>query len=165
MRFKYRKPITSHTLKEVDERLAFHFPIKQGDYPLEFCIGAGWADIVFDLNEKLETESPKYQILQIKEKFGGLRFYTDGLTYAGWDYVSEAEKLSFKTCEECGRSGKIWNHRGWVKNLCWLDNMINQTNQQLWNLEKLGLKAFFKNYFLYRRVWRRIRKERAKNDI
>lgn len=34
-----------------------------------------WADILRDTNEKLEEIVPGYNISQIKDKFGGLRYY------------------------------------------------------------------------------------------
>ena len=57
------------------------------------------------------------QALQIKEKFGGLRFYTSG----GDDYtrgiIAMAESMSYRTCEVCGSPGEPRND-GWVKTLC-----------------------------------------------
>jgi hypothetical protein len=55
--------------------------------------------------------------VQVKEKFGGLRFYYDG----GDDHISGmvrmAESWAYHTCEECGAPGK---HRsgGWIRTLC-----------------------------------------------
>jgi len=53
---------------------------------------------------------------QVKEKFGGLRFYTDG----GDDFIngliSMAESISYMTCEICGSKGKPEGR--WVKTLC-----------------------------------------------
>ncbi len=55
--------------------------------------------------------------VQVKEKFGGLRFYYDG----GDDHISGmvrmAESWASVTCEECGAPGK---HRsgGWIRTLC-----------------------------------------------
>lgn len=56
-------------------------------------------------------------VAQIKEKFGGLRFYYDG----GDDYVaglvSMAESWAGKTCEECGSLGHS-RSGGWIRTLC-----------------------------------------------
>ena len=60
-----------------------------------------------------------YQVVavQVKEKFGGLRFYYSG----GDEYidglVAMAEAMSYVTCERCGRIGKQ-NTRGWIETLC-----------------------------------------------
>ena len=43
---------------------------------------------------------------QVKEKFGGLRFYMTTGSREIRDLIGKAEKLSFQTCEECGEPGK-----------------------------------------------------------
>lgn len=54
---------------------------------------------------------------QVKEKFGGLRFYYRG----GDEYISGlarmAESMSYVTCEVCGNAGKT-NGGGWIRTLC-----------------------------------------------
>lgn len=54
---------------------------------------------------------------QVKEKFGGLRFYY----YGGDDHVSGmvrmAESWAAHTCEKCGSVGTL-RHGGWVRTLC-----------------------------------------------
>ena len=64
--------------------------------------------------------------MQVKEKFGGLRFYYDWLTSAGDDAAhGEAfersvwfvEHLSFYLCEQCGAHGRP-RSGGWVRTLC-----------------------------------------------
>jgi hypothetical protein len=55
---------------------------------------------------------------QVKEKFGGLRFYFDG----GDDFikgvVSLAESLSYKVCSSCGKYKNFENKRGWIYTKC-----------------------------------------------
>jgi hypothetical protein len=49
------------------------------------------------------------QVLQVKEKFGGLRFYFHGVGPNGLDIyelVSAAEEASYHICEECGEGGQ-----------------------------------------------------------
>ena len=57
------------------------------------------------------------QIQQIKEKFGGLRFYYDGGNDEISGMVRMAEAWADRTCEVCGNKGK---HRsgGWIRTLC-----------------------------------------------
>ena len=60
---------------------------------------------------------PLHCAAQVKEKFGGLRFY---MTLYNEDLerdIAEAEKLASKTCESCGAPGKSRNG-GWIKTLC-----------------------------------------------
>ena len=58
------------------------------------------------------------QLLQIKEKFGGLRFYIAEGSDEMYNLIDEAEAKSMKTCQICGEPGKtIWHH-GWLTTLC-----------------------------------------------
>lgn len=61
--------------------------------------------------------TPQVVATQVKEKFGGLRFYYTG----GDDYingvVAMAELMSERTCEECGDPGQLYT-KGWHKTLC-----------------------------------------------
>lgn len=54
---------------------------------------------------------------QVKEKFGGLRFYVDGGDEVSNRLISFAESLSVKTCEVCGAPGRQ-RDGGWIKTLC-----------------------------------------------
>lgn len=56
-------------------------------------------------------------LVQIKEKFGSLRFYYDGGNATIENYVTFAEYMSRNTCEVCGAPGESHND-GWVKVLC-----------------------------------------------
>jgi hypothetical protein len=55
---------------------------------------------------------------QVKEKFGGLRFYYDGGDDQIFGMVYLAENMSYKICEVCGNSGKSINNKGWVRTVC-----------------------------------------------
>lgn len=56
-------------------------------------------------------------VAQIKEKFGGLRFYYDGGDEHISGMVRMAEIWAGRSCETCGNKGKI-RHGGWVRTLC-----------------------------------------------
>ena len=74
------------------------------------------------LNKNRNKEEKDYlvcQAVQVKEKFGGLCFYT----YGGDDYIdgmiSLAESMSYLICSDCGKpSEKQKNNRGWIYTLC-----------------------------------------------
>jgi hypothetical protein len=83
--------------------------------PLGFQCGDGWFGILWSLCARLdhlmETEggvgSEQFEVLEVKEKFGGLRFYVNHLSEA-IDAAIEAAKLeSLGTCELCGRRGQL----------------------------------------------------------
>ena len=56
-------------------------------------------------------------VAQIKEKFGGLRFYYDGGDDVVSGMVRMAEAWADNTCEVCGNVGKM-RRGGWVRTLC-----------------------------------------------
>jgi hypothetical protein len=55
--------------------------------------------------------------VQVKEKFGGLRFYYDGGDEQIHGMVRMAESWAARTCETCGDPGKSRNG-GWIRTLC-----------------------------------------------
>ena len=75
--------------------------------------------VLKDQPEKIKEELEYFPVKfdQIKEKFGGLRFYYEG----GDDYisglVSMAESWADVACEQCGGIGKR-RGGGWVRTLC-----------------------------------------------
>lgn len=77
------------------------------------CIAPdGWQWIIEDCDRLLARLDPNYEIHQIKEKFGTLRYYYG--TVAGPDteevmdaIIDRAEALSAKTCEVCGDSSAV----------------------------------------------------------
>jgi hypothetical protein len=91
-------------------------------------VGKGWFPLVEELHKTLVEIDPEYEIHQIKEKFGGLRYYfgcSKGFgtpeSAAMQAAVRLAEGLSIKTCENCGRPGELRHGRhgrGWTLCLC-----------------------------------------------
>jgi hypothetical protein len=86
-------------------------------------VGDGWKPIVTELHNKLIKLVPEYKILQVKEKFGQLRYYTSGLSDMCDDIVSVAYRMCDLTCEKCGsmthvkRGTSIIKPR-WMKTYC-----------------------------------------------
>ena len=64
-----------------------------------------------------EAEKKIPVAVQVKEKFGGLRFYVGGATDKSHNYITFAESMSYRTCEVCGSPGKTYTN-GWHKTLC-----------------------------------------------
>ena len=75
-----------------------------------------------NFERKLKRENipaPYVEIVQVKEKFGGLRFYING----GDDYIDGmidlAETMSYKTCETCGSTKNVGRTtKGWISTIC-----------------------------------------------
>jgi hypothetical protein len=67
---------------------------------------------------RMDEETLKVPVaVQVKEKFGGLRFYVQAATDKHYQYISFAESMSYRTCEECGNPGKTYTD-GWHTTLC-----------------------------------------------
>jgi hypothetical protein len=88
--------------------------------------GPGWIGIVGSLLDDLEALGWNGKLDQIKEKFGGLRFYigpceTPNSVYI-YNRIEEAQIESLSTCEMCGAPGGVDTnptHRWfWIKTLC-----------------------------------------------
>lgn len=110
-----------------DEEMQEYFPkvfpkIFSGKYG-GIAVGKGWFDILNSACQLIQShidwkpECPQVVAAQVKEKFGGLRFYVDG----GDDYtrgvIAMAEHMAGKTCEECGAPGEKGGS-GWITTLC-----------------------------------------------
>jgi hypothetical protein len=98
-----------------------------------FSHGDGWYDLIDKMCEDITNlaKDTGIEIVaeQVKEKFGGLRFYYY-TSYTGErddkikeieqkisDRINQAEAESYKTCEVCGKPGKP-NSKGWITTLC-----------------------------------------------
>jgi hypothetical protein len=75
-------------------------------------------EAVDEAKQKMEEEAAKVPIAsQVKEKFGGLRFYVMAASRTHYEYISFAESMSYRTCEQCGAPGKTYTD-GWHTTLC-----------------------------------------------
>jgi len=80
-----------------------------------------WKDnkssIDFDTFKQDLSKTEYARASQVKEKYGGLRFYmTEEDDYVG-GLIRLAEGLSYYICEKCGNPGRP-NRGGWVTTLC-----------------------------------------------
>lgn len=64
-----------------------------------------------------EEDLPDYRVLQIKEKFGELRWYSNWHTDAIYAVTDKYEKLSARTCIICGKPATRIT-TGWISPYC-----------------------------------------------
>ena len=100
---------------------------------VSFECGPGWYDILHDLSIKIErildefakthsevdgedNEFIEMFAVQVKEKYGTLRFYMSYEIDEIYNLIEETEALSSQTCESCGAPAKMrGTHRVEVK--------------------------------------------------
>lgn len=91
-----------------------------------FACGDGWYGILERLSRELdairqETGTP-FRAVQVKEKFGTLRFHLADLSgpaaALAMAAVRAAEAESATTCEICGEPGELMSVSGWYSTLC-----------------------------------------------
>lgn len=75
-----------------------------------FEVGEGWRPLLQELFEKMDKlqkeQNLDIRVVQVKEKFGGLRVYINGANDDVYALINEAEAKASKTCETCGKPGK-----------------------------------------------------------
>lgn len=98
---------------------------KGRDALIKFLAGDGtvnnWieerADEILAGYDRITPYTNKVVAQQVKEKFGGLRFYYQGGDDEVSGMVRMAESWAAQTCEQCGDRGTM-RHGGWVRTLC-----------------------------------------------
>ena len=88
------------------------------DMPIGWRIAFG-EQMCKEIKEELikNNELDSYKIIQIKEKFGGLRWY-DNSGLPGMQFIiAKYEALSEKTCINCGKPAN-WISKGWISPYC-----------------------------------------------
>ena len=91
----------------------------------EMGVGEGWTKLLWNLCKSMEPvvvqgdeDGTPFRILQVKEKFGALRFYTEGTSIEAWTLIQEACARSEAICEACGAPGSRCTIDAWIKTLC-----------------------------------------------
>jgi hypothetical protein len=122
--------------KELQDKLFEKYPkiFRQKDLPMkETCMcwgiecGDGWYMLIDKLCSNLQWNIdhnnhsgryPQIEAVQVKEKFGGLRFYVQGDTDAQTGAIDFAESLSYEICENCGSTDNVSQTKGWITTFC-----------------------------------------------
>jgi len=114
----------AHTKKLVEDfpELFYYYKHREGTVlvPMAFGFecGDGWFELIYNLSKDIVAMDDHVQAAQVKEKFGGLRFYINGTRRPEvFDRINEAEQASYSVCELCGKPGKPYSD-GWIQTLC-----------------------------------------------
>ncbi len=77
----------------------------------------------------------EYRIMQIKEKFGTLRWYDAGVPVGCnvWDIIKKYEDMSAKICINCGKPATKVS-KGWISP--WCDDCIDKINGQYADIDE-----------------------------
>ena len=118
---------------EFAKKMEENFPKMFGGPYGGFAIGPGWWPIIESLCRHIQhhidwkqEQKEKYgrgegceqvTVAQVKEKFGGLRFYYNGGNEKIDGMVSMAEAWAAHTCETCGKPAEL-RRGGWIRTLC-----------------------------------------------
>lgn len=106
------------------EELVAKYPKILGKVYLE--IGEGWYNVIDKLCHWLQFNTdhnshtgkyPQVVAVQVKEKFGGLRFYVNGASEEQYSVISFVEFFAGSLCEVCGEPGTR-RDGDWVQTLC-----------------------------------------------
>ena len=86
-------------------------------------VGDGWFGLVDVLCEQLQGETdqngaPQIVAIQVKEKYGELRFYVGSASERQEAMIEFAEALSARVCEACGAPGSLRSLSGWYAARC-----------------------------------------------
>ena len=110
---------------EYGERVVVGYGIEVGDgwYNIIDCLCASIQNHITHHRSKKHLTPTEFEeqvqtkAAQVKEKFGGLRFYVDNSDEYVMGAIQMAEAMSVRTCEKCGSPGKPIQG-GWMKTLC-----------------------------------------------
>lgn len=114
--------------KELDALLCERYPLIFADRnrPMtETCMcwgfdcGDGWFDLIDTLCERLQfwtdhNKAPQVVAVQVKEKFGELRFYPNLASEEQFGMITMAEAMSARICEQCGKPGQLLISGGYL---------------------------------------------------
>jgi hypothetical protein len=120
--------------KELESQLVKKYPKifeMVGSSPQESCmawglaVGDGWYWLIDNLCSHLQgiidNNEDVQQVVaaQVKEKFGGLRFYINSGSDEQYGAIGLAEHMSYSICEDCGTTKDVTTEGpGWIRTLC-----------------------------------------------
>ena len=81
-------------------------------------VGQGWESLVRRVYTCIKDMGVTVGVRQVKEKFGGLRIYTEYHDEQLEKIIIDVGKESFKICEKCGNPGSLVKKNGWYRTRC-----------------------------------------------
>ncbi|MGB3423951.1 MAG: hypothetical protein WBF84_17040 [Castellaniella sp.] len=114
-------------LEVLPNRYPHLFP--KGSLTWGFEMGDGWSELIVALFAHIDAvlkDAPgaRFEVVQVKEKFGSLRFYYhlagvhDSVAEEVRKAVDLADEASSHICEYCGRPGALSSSGGWFSSRC-----------------------------------------------
>lgn len=114
---------------KLDKKLCISFPMLYNNQNIDnknlyfdFECNNGWYKLIHQLSSNIENILKKddlpFYAVQVKQKFGALRFYMNQTNDKINKLICDAETQSNKICEECGDIGKITNRNSYFYCLC-----------------------------------------------
>lgn len=82
------------------------------------CVGKGWERLVRKVYNAKEGLGIPIGIIQVKEKWGGLRIYTDYYVPEIETVIQAVGEESCRVCYECGADAGLVKKGGWYQTLC-----------------------------------------------
>lgn len=100
-----------------------NLPMTQTCMRWSISCGDGWFDLIDRLCERLQFwtdhyKAPQVVALQVKEKFGELRFFPRDASQEQRGMICMAEAMSSRICEQCGKPGQKLVHDFWHMTRC-----------------------------------------------
>jgi hypothetical protein len=127
-------PDKSNQLIEIYPELFSNIDPRKPIYLFGIECGDGWFELLKELIIELKAICKKFdlvmcpdifgnehiplKVIQIKEKYGTLRFYMNWSTQEMDDAIDRAEVKSAVTCEMCGKPGELRQDHYWVYVSC-----------------------------------------------
>ncbi|MBS0174479.1 MAG: hypothetical protein JSR64_10625 [Nitrospira sp.] len=105
--------------------------------------GEGWRTLLWDLCVALEAraqtqianDEEPIRVVQVKQKFGGLRCYLNRHDEIADCLIDAAEAIAEKTCEACGALAKARRIEGWISTFC-PKHVELALDYEIWRLNK-----------------------------
>lgn len=119
-----------------EKQLGVEFPTVFGEN-LFFECGDGWIKLITEIASFISNKTKHCRAVQVKEKFGGLRFYVEFSYDEGgvclvdeqtitdiYQFITDTEEKSVRICETCGVELTSLNKcpqsklGHWIQNIC-----------------------------------------------